>query len=119
MDESSIEVGKPKERLNIFHFVGYRPLLDGLDLVRSHGKAVRRKDISKILHGVTMPFTFTRACEQVVLPESPENLSNVFMMLFGSIGVHEDVVEVDKYVDVKKVAKNLVHDLLEGHRSVC
>jgi hypothetical protein len=107
MDESSIEVGKPKERLDVFHFTGYRPLLDGLDLVGGHGKAVRREDISEILHGVTVPFTFTRACKQVVLPESSENLSNVFTMLFRDVGVHEDVVEIDKYVDVEEVTKNV------------
>jgi hypothetical protein len=87
MDESSIEVGEPKKRLDIFHFTGYRPLLNGLDLVGSHGKAVWREDISEILHGVTVPFAFTRACEQVVFLESPENLSNMFSMLFGGVGV--------------------------------
>jgi hypothetical protein len=119
MDESSIEVGKPKERLNIFHFTGYRPLLDGLDLVGGHGKAVRREDISEVLQRVTVPFAFTRVCEQIVLPESLEDLSNVFSMLSGGVGVHKDVVEVDEYVDVEKVAKNVVHELLEGRWSVC
>jgi hypothetical protein len=83
MDESSIEVGKPKERLDVFYFAGYRPLLDGLDLVGSHGKAIRREDISEILHRVMVPFAFTRACEQVVLPELLEDLSNVFTMFLG------------------------------------
>jgi len=119
MDESLIEVGKPKERLDVFYFTGYRPLLDGLDLVRGHGKAVRREDISEILHGVTVPFAFTRVCEQVVLPESSENLSNVFLMLLRGVGVHEDVVEVDEYVDVEEVTKNIVHESLEGRRSIC
>jgi hypothetical protein len=118
MDESSVEVGEPKERLDIFHFTGYGPLLDGLDLVGSHGKAIRREDISEILHGVTVPFTFTRAWKQVVFPESPENLSNTFLMLFGGVGVHKDVVEVDEYVDVEEVTKNVVHESLEGRRSV-
>jgi hypothetical protein len=54
-----------------------------------------------------------------VLPESPEDLSNVFTMLFGGVGVYEDVVDVDEYVDVEEVAKNIVHELLEGCRSVC
>jgi hypothetical protein len=119
MDQSSMEVGKPKERLDVFHFVGYRPLMDGFDLVGGHGKAIWGEDISEILHGVTVPFAFTGACKQVVLPESPENLSNVFSMLFGGVGVHKDVVEVDKYIDVKEVAKNIVHESLGGCRSVC
>jgi hypothetical protein len=119
MDESSVEVGKPNERLNIFHFTGYGPLLDGLDLVGGHGKAIQREDISEILHRVTMPFAFTRACEQVVFLESPENLSNVFSMLFGGVGVYEDVVEVDEYIDVEEVTKNIIHELLEGRWSIC
>jgi hypothetical protein len=119
MDESLIEVGKPKERLDIFHFTGYGPLLDGLDLVGGHGKAVWREDISEILHRVTVPFAFTGACKQVVFPESLENLSNVFLMLFGGVGIYKDVVEIDEYVDVKEVAKNIVPESLEGLRSIC
>jgi len=119
MDELLIEVGKPKERLDIFHFAGYRPLLDGLDLVGGHGEAVQREDISEILYGVMVPFAFTRAWKQVVFLESPENVSNVFMMLFGVVGVHEDVVKVDEYVDVEEVTKNVVHESLEGHWSIC
>jgi hypothetical protein len=43
----------------------------------------------------------------------------MFTMLFGGVGVHEDVVEIDEYVDVEEVAKNVVHKSLEGHRSIC
>jgi hypothetical protein len=119
MDESSVEVGKPKERLDIFHFTGYGPLLNGLDLVRGHGKAIQREDISEILHRVTVPFTFTRACKQVVLLESSENLLNMFSMLFGGVGVHKDVFKIDEYIDVEEVTKNIGHESLEGHRSIC
>jgi hypothetical protein len=119
MDELSVEVGKPKERLNIFHFAGYRPLLDGLNLVKGHRKAIQREDISEIFHRVTVPFAFTGACEQIVVPESLENLSNVFSMLFWGVGVHEDVIEIDEYIDVEEIAKNIVHEPLEGRWSVC
>ena len=35
-DESLIEVSKSEEGLNILDFVGFRPFLDGLDLVIGH-----------------------------------------------------------------------------------
>ena len=35
-DKSSIEVSESKEGLNILDFAGFRPFLDGLDLVIGH-----------------------------------------------------------------------------------
>ena len=37
IDESSIEVHKPEERLNILYSSGFRPILDDLDLGLVHG----------------------------------------------------------------------------------
>jgi hypothetical protein len=37
IDESSIEVRKPKERLNILDSTGFGPILDDLDLCLVHG----------------------------------------------------------------------------------
>ena len=39
INEVSVEVGKTKERLNVFDLPGFRPILDNLDSVWCHGEA--------------------------------------------------------------------------------
>jgi hypothetical protein len=42
VDKVLLEIGKSKERLDVFDFLRFGPILDDLDLVGSHGKAVQR-----------------------------------------------------------------------------
>ena len=39
INETSVEVGKTEEQLNVFNLSRFRPILDNLDFVRCHGKA--------------------------------------------------------------------------------
>jgi len=41
INEVSVEVGKTKERLNVFDLPGFRPILDNLDFVWHYGEAFR------------------------------------------------------------------------------
>ena len=40
-----IEIGKAKEGLDVFDLLGFRPILNDLDLVRGHSEAALRKYI--------------------------------------------------------------------------
>jgi len=41
VNEMLVEVGKTEERLNVFNFSRFGPILDNLDFVGCHGKAFR------------------------------------------------------------------------------
>ena len=53
-----IEVGKSKERLSIFDFSQFRPVLDNFYFVVSHDELKRGKDISKVFYQLGVKFTF-------------------------------------------------------------
>jgi hypothetical protein len=50
-----------------FTFQGFRPLLNGLDLVRGYVKVIWREDVSEVFHGVMVPFELG-AGKQSMLP---------------------------------------------------
>src|SRR5882724_7213544 len=52
-NEMTIEVCESKERLDVFDFLGFRPILDDLDLVRGHGEAFGRQHVSEVFQEVT------------------------------------------------------------------
>ena len=55
-DESAVEVAKAKEGLDIFQFLGLRPIGDGFDLCLIHLEALRRDDEAKELHAMLVEF---------------------------------------------------------------
>jgi hypothetical protein len=60
MDETMVEVGKAKEGLNVLDFPWFRPVVDCLDLLRSHGKPLRREAEAKIFDRGGMELTLFR-----------------------------------------------------------
>ena len=54
----SVEVGKSKERLDVFDFSWFGPLMDGLDFVFSHCETFGLQYITEEFDCVFVPFTF-------------------------------------------------------------
>jgi hypothetical protein len=57
--------------------------------------------------------TLLRFAEETMLLESSEDFLDLALMICHVFGVDEDVVEVDDDTDVKHVAENVVHEVLE------
>ena len=45
-NEMLVEIGKTQEGLNVFNLVGFRPILNDLDIVGGHGETAWRKDVA-------------------------------------------------------------------------
>ena len=45
-NKMSVEISEPEEGLYVFNLVGFRPILNDLDLISSHGKSTWREDIT-------------------------------------------------------------------------
>ena len=45
-NKTPVEINKPQEGLYVFNLVGFRPILNDLDFVGSHGKSTQREDIT-------------------------------------------------------------------------
>src|SRR5882724_3317035 len=83
-NESLVKIGETKERLNIFDFSGFRPILDYLDFVRRHGEAFGRQHISEVFAGSDMKFAFVCTGKKSVSAESAKYFSNMSLM-FGNV----------------------------------
>ena len=58
INEATIEIGKTKERLNIFNPSGLRPVENSLDFSLVHSKPFRRKNITKELDALAIEVAF-------------------------------------------------------------
>ena len=95
MNELPIEVGEAKERLYVFNLLRFRPLLDNLNFFVSHCQAEVHQDISKELNGISVPFAFICFGIETVFPKALEQFVDVFLVLFESVRIDEDIIEID------------------------
>ena len=70
MDETTVEVSKTKERLNVFNFPGLRPVKDSLYFAWGHSETSRGNDVSKIFNRCEMEITFSEVCIQAICSET-------------------------------------------------
>jgi hypothetical protein len=117
-DETTIEVGKAKERLYILHFSECGPLEDGIDLVRGHMKTFGGEHKTKILDCILVELTFVRPDVQAVLLESAKDFFYVLPVRGEVVGEDEDVVQIDNDTVVEEILKYVVHETLESGRGI-
>jgi len=80
-NETVIEVGKSKERLDVFDFPWFWTILDDLDLIRGHGEAFGGQHVSEVFAGSDVEFAFVCTGKQSVSVEPMKyflNMSFVF-----------------------------------------
>ena len=104
--------------MNVLDFLGFWPVLDNLYLVVRHGEARRRKDVSQILYRLGVEFTFLCFSIKISLVEMLEYFFHMPVMLGHVIRVDEYIIQIDHDTDIQKIGENVVHKLLEGHRSI-
>src|SRR5882724_542577 len=113
-NESSVKIGETKERLNIFDFSGFRPILNYLDFVKRHGEAFGRQHISEVFAGSDVKFAFVCMGKKSISAESAKYFSDVSLVFGNVVRVDEDVVQIDDDNDVHHVCENVVHKMLES-----
>ena len=82
INETMVEVGEPKERLNISNFLRFGPILNNLNFVGSHHKAFGRQHVSEVFTGSDVKFAFVCAGEKIICMKTAENFHNMLFM-FG------------------------------------
>src|SRR5882724_10523931 len=114
VDETTVEVGKAKERLNILDFPQYWPILNDLNFVWGHGEAFGRQHISEVFTGSDMELTFVCTGKKSVSAESAEYFLNVEFVLGNIVGINKDVVQIYDDYDVNHICENVVHKSLKS-----
>ena len=109
----AIEVGKPEEGHYIPDFLGFRPDLDGLDFVLGHRQAVWRQHMPQIFTQVTMALTLAGLGIEPIALKLGKYFLDMGQVLFGVIGIHQDVVQVYNYRDINHIGEYIIHEPLE------
>ncbi|KIN98629.1 hypothetical protein M404DRAFT_157172 [Pisolithus tinctorius Marx 270] len=94
VNESSIEIGKTKEGLDVLHLPQLRPVADCLNLLSGHGETRWRENVADVLDGVRVKLT-----------------------LFW-LGIETMLLKVYHDTDIKHVRKDAIKKPLEGCRRI-
>src|SRR5882724_5019722 len=86
-NEMMIEVGKSKERPDVFDFPGFWPIFDDLDLVRGHGKALWRQHVSEVFTGSDVELTFVCMSKQSISAEPTKYFLNMSFVFGNVVGI--------------------------------
>ncbi|KIO10318.1 hypothetical protein M404DRAFT_129673, partial [Pisolithus tinctorius Marx 270] len=105
INESSVEICKAKERLDVLHLLWLRPITDCLNLLSRHGETRRRKNITEVPDRVGVKLTLLWLGIKTMLSKAAEYLHYMFTIL----GCHQDI---------KHVCKDAIDESLESHRHV-
>ena len=117
-DETTIEVGKTEEGLDVLDFPRSWPVQDNLDFVFRHTESVRGENVSEVLHGVRVELTLVRASIETMEPETAEDFLDMFPVIGHVFGEDEDIVEIDNDTDVEEILEDVVHEPLERGGSI-
>src|SRR5882724_10966539 len=117
-NETTIEVGKSEERLDVFDLLGFRPILDNLDFVRGHGEAFWRQHVSKVFTGSDMELAFVCASKQSISTEPAKYFLNVSFVFGNVVGIDENVVQIYDDNDVDHICEDVIHESLKSCWSI-
>uniref|UniRef100_A0A0W0F2B9 Uncharacterized protein n=1 Tax=Moniliophthora roreri TaxID=221103 RepID=A0A0W0F2B9_MONRR len=113
-----VEVTETEEELDVFDFIGSRPVSDSLDLIFSYPQTIGQEDVAKEFALRYVELTLLGITEQVMLLELLKNLLDVLLIVVYILRVDENVVKVDNNTDVQQVSENGVDKVLESSRSI-
>src|ERR1700709_2091474 len=118
MNESAVEIGRAKERLNVFNFPRLRPVADGLDFIGRHGETLRREAVAEIFDRVGVKLAFLGGCEKTMFAETAENFFDVRLVMIEVNGIDENVVNVHYNANVEHICEDGIDEALESRRSI-
>src|SRR5882724_107885 len=117
-NEMTIEVGESEERLDVFDFPGFWPILDNLDFVRGHGEAFGRLHVSEVFAGSDMELAFVCVGKQSISVEPAKYFFNVNFVFVNVVRIDENVVQINEDNDVNHIREDVIHKSLKSCWSI-
>ena len=119
LDESLVEVNKPKEGLYFLLVVRDRPFCHSRNFYWVHFNRVVRDDHPEVLYLGLLKLTLVRLQEQLVFLKQFQDSSCDLPMLFKGLHENEDVIQIHHHYSFhNEFSENVVHHGLEGGRTV-
>ena len=100
--------------MNVLDLPQFGPLLNGLYFVGGHRETSGRQDVAEIFDAFVVELTFLWFGIQPVLPESAEDLLDLFMVSSFIRRINENIVKVDDNTNVQHISEDIVHEVLES-----
>ena len=101
VNETTIEIGKTKKRLEILNLGRLWPFCDGFELLGVHLNAVSTDDVAQVFDFRAIKLALSCIGTKLSITEAVEDQTNMPIMLFLGFGENENVVEVDNTNDVE------------------
>jgi len=79
-NETTVEVCKTEEGLDVLHLAGFWPVGDGFDFVGRHGKAIGGEAEAQVCGRGGMELAFFRFSKEVMLVEALEDFADMLLM---------------------------------------
>jgi len=67
VNETPIEIGKPEERHDILGFLGFGPVLDGLDFILGHCEAIGKQHLAQVFTGFAVELALVSPGIEIIL----------------------------------------------------
>ena len=80
VDETTVEVHKSEEGLNVLNFPRFQPVGNGLNFLCRHRESIRRETETEVLSGGGMELTFLWFGKEIVFAEASEDFADMFLM---------------------------------------
>ena len=116
--KASVKVCKSQEGLNLLNGLRSRPFEDSVNLGLCHRDAGGIDHKAKEFSSVNIEFTFFGFGVKLMFLKVSKNFGNMFIVFLRSLGVNEDIVQIDYHIFVKDVREDAVHITLESSGSV-
>ena len=116
--KASVKVCKSQEGLNLLNGSRSGPFEDSVNLGLGHRNTGGIGHKAKEFSSVNIKFTFFSFGIKLMFLKASKNFSNMFIMFLRSLGVNEDIVQIDYHIFVKDVREDAVHITLESSRSI-
>ena len=114
-DESTVEVGEPKERADIFHLGWCGPICDAIEFDGVHGQLAGFHDHAKVFYLVGGEFTLFEFQVKVEFSHLLQDVFGAFFVKGRVGGVDEKIIHVDNEPSFgNHITEGVVHEPLEG-----
>src|SRR5882724_8865441 len=117
-NETMIEVGESEERLDVFDFLGFWPILDNLDFVRGHGEAFGSQHVSKVFAGSDMELAFVCMSKQSISAEPVKYFPDMSFVFGNIVGIDENVIQIYDDNDIDHIREDVIHESLKSCWSI-
>jgi hypothetical protein len=117
INESTVEIGETKKRLQLLYRSGDWPQGNGVELLGVHLDTISANDETQVLYLGLVKKTLLSVCAEVSLSEAIQYHRHMPIVLFLTLRKYKNVIQINNTNNIKKVMKNILNeDLPSGRR---